>query len=608
MTAPAENRAPSTSVEPGDIETDVLIVGSGPAGSSAALFLADYGIDHLVINKYSSTADTPRAHITNQRTVEIMRDMGIEDQIQADATPHSMIGETVFCTSIVGEELGRVRAWGTGPDRHADYEMASPAMNCDLPQTYLEPILVRNAMARGSKYRWSTEYLSLVQDDDGVRALVLDRLTGQTCTVHAKYLIGADGGRSQVAADLELPMEGQMGRSGSMNIVCEMDLSSYCENRQSVLYWVLQPGASIGGIGLGLVRMVRPWNKWLITWGYDITQETPQLTKESAAEVVRTLVGDPTLEIEVESFSLWTVNEMYATRNMQGRVFCVGDAVHRHPPSNGLGSNTSIGDSYNLAWKLAHVLKGLAGPEMLETYNDERVPVGEQIVKRANKSIDEFGAILEALGIDPRDDTETMQRQIATRKEPTAEGEDRREALRQALVLKNYEFNALGVELGQCYESTAVVPDGTPFPVPARDPELYYQPTTHPGARLPHAWLGTADPTAPRVSTHDLCGHGRFTVLTGINGAAWVAAARQVAEATGAEIAAHVIGPGQEYEDLYGDWARQREYADSGCILVRPDNHIGYRATTMADDPWQALDDALCAVLCLRSPVLDSRP
>lgn len=599
-----QNLVPSTTVEPGDITTDVLIVGSGPAGSSAALFLASYGIEHLVINKYAFTAETPRAHITNQRTVEIMRDMGIEDQVEAEATPHPMIGETVFCTSIVGEELGRVRAWGTSPERHADYEMASPSMNCDLPQTHFEPILVRNAMARGSKYRWSTEYLALTQDEDGVHALVRDRLTGQTYTIHAQYLIGADGGRSKVAQDLELPLEGRMGRSGSMNIVCEMDLSPYCENRQSVLYWVLQPGASIGGIGLGLVRMVRPWNKWLITWGYDIDQAPPELTKESAAEIVRNLIGDPALQIEVESFSLWTVNEMYATRNTAGRVFCVGDAVHRHPPSNGLGSNTSIGDSYNLAWKLAHVLKGLAGPELLATYNDERVPVGEQIVKRANKSIDEFGAILQALGIDPRDDTETMQAQIATRKEPTEEGEARREALRQALVLKNYEFNALGVELGQRYTSAAVVDDGTEFPAPVRDPELYYQPTTHPGARLPHAWLGTADPTAPRVSTHDVCGHGRFTVLTGINGAAWAEAAAQVAAATGVEIAAHVIGPGQHYEDLYGDWARQREHTDSGALLVRPDNHIGFRAMSMVEDPRQALEDALSAVLCRRSPAL----
>ncbi|MDT0120071.1 MULTISPECIES: FAD-dependent monooxygenase [Kocuria] len=206
--------------------------------------------------------------------------------------------------------------------------------------------------------------------------------------------------------------------------------------------------------------MVRPWNKWLITWGYDIEQPPPELAKESTREIVRNLIGDPNLDIEVESFSLWTVNEMRATRNMEGRVFAMGDATHRHPPSNGLGSNTSIGDAYNLAWKLAYVFKGFAGPELLGSYQDERVPVGEQIVKRANTSLGQLGAVLDALGVDPRDDAESMNRQIATRKEASEEGERRRQALRDALELKNYEFNAHGVELGQSYESSAVVADG----------------------------------------------------------------------------------------------------------------------------------------------------
>lgn len=397
-----------------------------------------------MVSKYSTTADTPRAHITNQRTVEIMRDLGIEDQILAEAAPHEQIGETVICTTIAGEELGRVRSWGNRPDRHADYVAASPSLNCDLPQTHLEPILVRNAQARGAKYRWKTEFVTLQQDDGAVHALVHDQLTGTSYTVHAKYLVGADGGRSRVVEQLGLPMEGLMGKSGSMNIVCDMDLSPYCENRESVLYWVLQPGAAIGGIGLGLVRMVRPLNKWLITWGYDIEQPPPELTKESTREIVRNLIGDPNLDIEVESFSLWTVNEMRATRNMEGRVFAMGDATHRHPPSNGLGSNTSIGDAYNLAWKLAYVLKGFAGPELLGSYQDERVPVGEQIVKRANTSLGQFGAVLDALGVDPRDDAESMNRQIATRKEASEEGERRRQAVRDALELKNYEFNADG--------------------------------------------------------------------------------------------------------------------------------------------------------------------
>ena len=129
----------------------MLIVGSGPAGGAAALSLATLGIPNIMITKYRWTANTPRAHITNQRAMEIFRDFGIEDQVLADATPHELVGDTVFCTSIAGEEIGRILTWGTHPAREADYQQASPCLICDIPQTYLEPILVKNATARGPR-------------------------------------------------------------------------------------------------------------------------------------------------------------------------------------------------------------------------------------------------------------------------------------------------------------------------------------------------------------------------------------------------------------------------------------------------------------------------
>ena len=264
-----------TAVPETSLHTDVLIVGSGPAGSSAALFLSTLGVDNVMITKYRWTANTPRSHITNQRTMEIFRDLGIEDQVLADATPHELIGDTVFCTSIAGEEIGRILTWGTHPAREADYQLASPSLTCDIPQTYLEPILVKNATMRGTQTRFSTEYLSHTQDADGVDVRVRDRLTGVDYTIRAKYLIGADGARSAVAADLDLPMEGRMDIAGSMNITFRADISHLVAHRPSVLYWVIQPGSNVGGIGAGLVRMVRPWDEWLVVWGYDINGPAP---------------------------------------------------------------------------------------------------------------------------------------------------------------------------------------------------------------------------------------------------------------------------------------------------------------------------------------------
>jgi 2,4-dichlorophenol 6-monooxygenase len=216
------------------VETDVVVVGSGPAGSAAALFLSSLGVPNIMITKYRWTANTPRAHITNQRAMEIFRDLGIEGQVLADATPHELVGDTVFCTSIAGEEIGRIRTWGTRPDREADYRLASPCLTVDIPQTYLEPILVRNATARGTQSRFSTEYLSHTQDADGVTVQVLDRLTGEEYPIRAKYLIGADGARSKVAADIGLPFEGAMDIAGSMNITFKADIAAYCDHRPSV--------------------------------------------------------------------------------------------------------------------------------------------------------------------------------------------------------------------------------------------------------------------------------------------------------------------------------------------------------------------------------------
>ncbi len=575
-------------------ETDVLIVGAGPAGLSAGLFLSEYGVPNVLVERYRWLAHTPRAHITNQRAVEILRDMRLEHEVVAKATPQDLMGNQVFCTSLAGEELARMRTWGTHPTRRADYERASPSSMCDLPQTLLEPILLEAAAARGTEVRFNTEYLSLEQDGDGVTATVRHRPSDAVSQIRAKYLLGADGSRSKVADDIGLPLEGQMGIAGSMNILIRADLTHLVEHRPSVLYWILQPGSTIGGVGMGVVRMVRPWNEWLLIWGYDINEPPPQVDEDEARRIAHRLIGDDSIDVQVEDIALWTNNRAYMTRYSSGRVFCMGDACHRHPPNNGLGANTSIQDSYNLAWKLAHVLRGQADPSLLDTYDNERAPVGRQIVERANKSIAEFGAIFEALGLTDPTDAEQMRANMAGRKDDTPQGAVQREQLRRAMDLKNYEFNAHGVELNQRYTSEAVVPDGTEEPAYERDPELYYRPTTWPGARLPHCWV---EHRGRKVSTIDLAGKGRFTLLTGIGGESWAQAAEAVSERTGVPIAAFVVGPGREVLDLYDDWAALSEVTERGCVLVRPDLHVAWRSHDLAADPTAALARVLDAVL-----------
>ena len=577
------------------VETDVVIVGSGPAGSTAALALSRLGVSNIMLTKYRWTANTPRAHITNQGAMEVFRDLGVEEQVLQDATPHDKMGDTVFCTSIAGEELGRILTWGTGPKREGDYIQASPTLNCDIPQTYLEPILVKNATAAGTQSRFSTEYLSHTQNEDGVIIKALDRLEGREFEIRAKYLIGADGARSLIQKQLDLPMEGAMDIAGSMNITFKADIATLVEGRPSVLYWVVQPGANIGGIGAGLFRMVRMWDEWLIVWGYDIDGPAPEMNEDLARKIVHDMLGREDLDVEITGYSLWGNNEMYALHMQAGRVFIAGDAAHRHPPSNGLGSNTSVQDTYNLAWKIAAVLKGHAGPALLESYSEERAPVAKRIVTRANQSSREFVGIFDAIGMTRETTTEGMQAALDELKAPTEAGATKRAKLAEAMEVKNYEFNALGVELGQNYAgSRAVASDGTTLPEPTRDADLYYEAHTTPGVRLPHAWVGNSN---VKVSTKDLAPYGSFLLLTGLTGQAWADAAAAVSAETGIPVEAVVIGPGKEYQDLYFDWQRLREVAEDGCVLVRPDKFVGWRSQSMVDDPKAALGEALDSIL-----------
>ncbi len=297
------------------------------------------------------------------------------------------------------------------------------------------------------------------------------------------------------------------------------------------------------------------------------------------------------LDVEILGSSAWTVNHMAAEHYGSGRVFCGGDAVHRHPPSNGLGSNTSIQDSFNLAWKLALVLRGDAGPALLDSYTAERAPIGRQVVDRANRSIAETGRIFDALGVGGTDDPATMRANMDARKDAGDEGEKQRRALREAVRFKAYEFDAHGVELNHRYVSGAVVPDDlAPDPLArVEDPELTYVASTTPGARVPHVWLGL---TGRDVSTVQLAGHGRFTLFTGPGGQAWGTAPDVVSGL----VALVVVGPGQHVEDPYGDWAGMLEaegIGDTGAVLVRPDHHVAARFAALPDDPATTLSTTL---------------
>ncbi len=264
-----------------------------------------------------------------------------------------------------------------------------------------------------------------------------------------------------------------------------------------------------------------------------------------------------------------------------------------HPRTDS-GSNTSIQDAYNLAWKLALVVSGRAGDGLLDTYDDERQPVGRQVVDRANQSVGEMLSWLGPMGVLDGRTPEAAVEHLDEIYGPN--GEATRTDLLAGLETMNAQFNAHGVEMGQRYSSSAVVDDGMPFPQYTQDPELHYHPTTHPGAALPHAWLGRG---THDISTVDLCAYDRFTLLVGADGADWELAAVKIGDELGVEIRPFAVALGQEHNDVLGTWTRSREVTDRGCVLVRPDHFVAWRSHDRVADPVEALRATMHQVLDL---------
>ena len=574
------------------VDVDVLIVGAGPAGASTAVFLGKQGVRTLMISRNRGPADTPRAHIVNQRAMEVFRDAGLEAECLAVASPPEYIANTWFLRSMAGEEMARSWAWGNNPSRMGDVLSQSPCTFVDFPQHKMEPILLAEAARHGVGVRFDTEFVSFEQDDEGVTATVIDRVNEQEYTVRAKYLVGADGANSRVVKQLDLPLVGKGALGQAYNLFCEMDLSKYVADRTGSLYLMLQ-GSKLEWDGLVVFRMVKAWTKWLVSIYIPPFYTGPDAAQEQLLWRIREAIGDEAakdLPIKVLSTTKWSINDLHAERISVGRVHCMGDAIHRHPPAAALGSNTCVQDGFNLAWKLALVLQGKAHPRLLDSYNDERQPVAAQIVARANLSLFQANGLADFLGANL---FSVKTQADVDAKLATPEG---RAALQAQLRDTRYNGEAHGVELARNYTSGAVAADGTPEPIQESDAELYYVPSTRPGASLPHGWLNTRKP-GPLVSTLDLAGKGKFHLFTSHGGEAWKEAAKQVAAKTGVEIGISLVGTGLDFEDPYLDWSRVRETEDSGCVLVRPDLIVGWRSAQLPVDPTEALSQAMAHIL-----------
>ena len=584
-----------------DEQVPVLIVGGGGAGLTASMLLARQGVEHLLVSARPHTSDLPKAHVLNQRAMEVLEDTGVAEAIAQRSTPAAQMAATAYYAGLAGPDpdygrrLARLECWGAGgADEH--WSAASSWRQLNLPQIRLEPLLKARAEELSpGRIRFGHELVGLAQDSEGVRATIRDHAAGRTYVVGCQYLLGADGGR-RVAGLAGVAYEGLGVVTQTATLHVSADFSPWAKDPDVLIRWIFSPqsGVMVVMVPMGPDRWGPESEEWVIHLNYPADDPRAQSDAQVEADA-REALGLPDAPMKIHKITRWSVEAVLASAFRAGRVFLLGDAAHRHPPTGGLGLTSAIHDAQNLCWKLALVLGGHASPVLLDSYEAERRPADERNCQRSLENAVNHFAIGAVLGVSP--DNTPEQNMALLRRMWSGRPEDagHRSAVLRAMRAQSMEFSELNVEYGYCYQSAAVVPDGSALPVPADDVRVY-QPGTRPGAPLPHAWIEDED--GRRRPIKDLVTPGRFLLIAGEDGQAWCEAACQLAAETGLPLDALRIG--HLDGDLYDPrctWLRHRQIASDGAILVRPDRFIAWRHQTGTNDPRAALADALSQIL-----------
>ena len=541
-----------------DIEVPVLVVGSSLVGMSTALLLGHHGIPALAVEHHRGTAIHPRAAQITQRSMEILRTVGIE-QIVRDKSDEQFVqdGAIMAVETLAGKELGYFIA-----NLNEGIRDVSPCERVFISQSLLEPLLRTKAEELGAELRFATDLVSFEQQGDHVHAVITHRDTGATDHVRAQYMVAADGAHSRVREALGIRMLGRGVFSRSVTIYFRADVNSLLRGRNLSVIYVNHPQLR------GFIRIEKPFTSGFLAVNAigdpanPITDVATGLTDERCLEWVRLALGSNDISVTIDNVMPWNAEANWAERYQQGRVFIAGDAAHAMPPNGGFGGNTGIQDAHNLAWKLAMVLRRQAGNDLLDTYDAERAPVGTFTTEQAySRYVTRTAPYLGTDGIQP----------VAP---------------------------DLNVELGYRYDSHAIAHDGDPGPLHENPRES----RARVGTRAPHAWITRG---GKRLSTLDLFGFGRFVIFTGPRAQSWVKAVVAVGEAGRMPLRdVDVYGldtPG--FEDPEGSVAAAYGLT-SDIVLIRPDGFVAWRSKTPTGSPSAlvgAVSQAICKSLTLSS-------
>ena len=560
---------------------DVLVVGAGVVGLSAALFLQKHGVCVTVVERHGGTSIHPRARGVNTRTMELMRELGIEAAVQqageairpsrgmpagrtlVEALAPSRVRPAVAAAAVAAAGAAVWRyGWpaaayiaGTAvvlgaalaTARRAFFATRSPTAFCRVTQDLLEPVLVSAARARGIPILFRTELVGIEQPNEirggsvggvggpDVMATVRDCDAGTVRAIACRYIVAADGARSAVRSMLRIPFDGPGVLSEQLNIYFRADLTGLVRGREfsmcSVENEVLR----------GLFASVNNTDLWVLHVALAPGAKADDYPAERCRDLVRAAVGLPDLDVTVKGAMPWSSAVRIATAYRTGRTFLAGDAAHIMPPWGGFGANTGIQDAHNLAWKLAAVLRGDAGPALLDTYDDERRPQAQAVAAIAQSLNDERG----------------LMKSIASW------------GVVQSL-LKVVPYKDVGYGYGHGHGAGAAVCLGPGPPPGPGTTDL----DGRPGTRVPHVWV---QGRGAEVSSLDLC-DGQWTLLAGPDAHAWCTCAAEAAASLA--LGLKVLRCGDDFELSTRQWGRCFGVPSDGALLVRPDGFVAWRART----------------------------
>jgi len=526
---------------------EVLVVGGGPVGLSTAMELGLRGIKVVIVEPRKEVSHLrPRAKTTNARSMEHFRRLGIAKDIRAAAALKPKWSQEVsFCTSLLGKETVRFDdAWAVSSMPNELYSEGGQS----IPQFTLEEVL-REKINASENIRFATgwELVSLTQDDHKVIA-ELKSETGETVTVESLFLIGCDGARSNVRRSIGIVFEGDVETRNNFNVVFKAPgLAEQVKHDRAIQYWVVNDVAP--GL-MGRLDLDETW--WMMIIG--VEQEDGEANPK---KYIHGMIGEE-VEVEVLATDAWSSRMLLANHYRNKRVFLAGDAAHLNPPWGGLGFNTGLGDAVDIAWKLSAFLRGWGGEELLDSYEEERRPISERVIKTATHNMKTLSSDLAKFETNAKDELES-HKQLADHIYKT----------------KEMEFHSLGLVLGYQYDqSSIIVEDVVEWP---EESIINYVPTSRPGARLPHTWLGEDHSIFDQLGPY-------FTLLR-LDSSLDIHAFEKAAAARNIPVKVVTL----EQQGLL-------EKYEKPLILVRPDQHVAWRGERLSSSEAAKILNIVCGL------------